>query len=56
VVQALDKASKVEKPELSCLFTDVLKDMPWHLEEQRQQVLEFAARHPEVVPPDVAVR
>lgn len=56
VVAALEQASKVEKPALSCLFTDVYAEVPWHLKEQMQEALEFAKRHPEVVPPDVPVR
>lgn len=56
VVSALDQASRVGKPDLSCLFTDVYADMPWNLSEQLTATLDFARKHPEVVPPDVHVR
>lgn len=53
---ALDEASQVEKPALSNLFTDVYADMPWHLREQMQATMDFAKRHPEVVPQGVPVK
>jgi 2-oxoisovalerate dehydrogenase E1 component alpha subunit len=56
VVTALDEASKVEKPPLSDLFTDVYAQMPWHLREQMEETISFAKRHPEIVPQGVPVR
>jgi len=56
VVTALEEASKVGKPALSELFTDVYAQMPWHLKEQMEETLAFAKRHPEIVPAGVPVR
>jgi hypothetical protein len=56
VMAALDEASQVEKPALSNLFTDVYAEMPWHLREQMQATMDFAKRHPEVVPQGVPVK
>jgi 2-oxoisovalerate dehydrogenase E1 component alpha subunit len=56
VIEALEKASKVAKPPVSALFTDVYAEMPWHLQEQLQQTLEVARRHPHLCPPDMPVQ
>ena len=47
MVEALTKAQKVGKPPLSDLFTDVYKEMPWHLAEQQEEAFEHARQHPE---------
>ena len=47
VVEALTAAQKVGKPPLSDLFSDVYKDMPWHLAEQQEEAFEHARQHPE---------
>lgn len=56
VVSALDQASRVEKPDVSNLFTDVYADMPWHLQEQMDQTMDYLKRNPQACPPDVPVR
>lgn len=40
-IKALEEASKIAKPPMSSLFTDVYHQMPWHLQEQREQLEEF---------------
>ncbi len=47
VVEALTAAQKVGKPPLSDLFTDVYKEMPWHLAEQQEDAYKHAQQHPE---------
>ena len=47
VVEALTAAQKVGKPPLSALFTDVYKEMPWHLAEQQEEAYTHAQKHPE---------
>ncbi|KAI8467290.1 MAG: thiamine diphosphate-binding protein [Monoraphidium minutum] len=56
VMAALEAAAKVPKSPLSSAFDDVYASLPWHLREQRDAALEFARRHPHVVPPGVPVR
>uniref|UniRef100_A0A383WPL1 3-methyl-2-oxobutanoate dehydrogenase (2-methylpropanoyl-transferring) n=2 Tax=Tetradesmus obliquus TaxID=3088 RepID=A0A383WPL1_TETOB len=56
VIEALEKASKVAKPPVSALFSDVYADMPWHLQEQLQETLQVARRHPHLCPPDMPVQ
>ena len=56
VIEALEKASKVAKPPVSDMFTDVYAEMPWHLEEQLQETLQVARRHPHLCPPDMPVK
>jgi 2-oxoisovalerate dehydrogenase E1 component alpha subunit len=53
---ALEAAAKVPRPPLSELFTDVYREMPWHLKEQLEQTFEAVRRHPELCPPDMEVR
>ncbi|GIL73474.1 hypothetical protein Vretimale_17694 [Volvox reticuliferus] len=55
VLEALDSAARVQKPNLSTLFTDVYDSMPTHLEMQRAHALEFIRRNPSVCPQDVPV-
>lgn len=55
IIEALEKASKVAKPPVSALFTDVYAEMPWHLQEQLQETLAVARRHPHLCPPDMPV-
>lgn len=56
VVAALEAASKVPKPPLSALFTDVYSQMPKHLEEQMAATMDFVTRHKDICPPDIPVR
>jgi hypothetical protein len=55
VMASLEAAAKVPKPPLSDLFTDVYREMPWHLKEQMQQTFEAVRRHPELCPADMEV-
>ena len=50
VVKALDAAQREPKPPLSCMFSDVYADMPWHLQEQQAEVADFVKRHPDMLP------
>lgn len=50
MVEALQIAQKEDKPPLSCMFTDVYAELPWHLKEQQAEVGEFVRRHPEMLP------
>jgi hypothetical protein len=54
IIESLERASKVPKPPVSALFTDVYKEMPWHLKEQLQGTLALIKRHPHLLPPDMA--
>ncbi|GLC56792.1 hypothetical protein PLESTB_001149300 [Pleodorina starrii] len=56
VLEALDAASRVAKPPLSTLFTDVYASLPPHLAAQSAQTLDFVRRHPTICPPDVPVQ
>lgn len=56
IIEALERASKVPKPPVSALFTDVYAEMPWHLKEQLQDTLELIKRHPHLLPPDMAAQ
>jgi hypothetical protein len=56
IIEALEKASKVAKPPVSDMFTDVYAEMPWHLREQLQETLQVAQRHPHLCPPDMPVK
>jgi 2-oxoisovalerate dehydrogenase E1 component alpha subunit len=56
IIEALEKASKVAKPPVSDMFTDVYAEMPWHLQEQLQETLAVAQRHPHLCPPDMPVK
>ena len=38
VINAMRNAEAKGKPELDTLFTDVYKEVPWHIEEQRQMI------------------
>ena len=40
---------------LLLLFT-VYKDIPWHLEQQRQEAIAYAKAHPQACPSDIAVQ
>jgi 2-oxoisovalerate dehydrogenase E1 component alpha subunit len=53
VIEALERASKVEKPPVSALFSDVYAEMPWNLREQLQDTLTLIKRHPHLCPPDM---
>lgn len=54
IIESLEKASKVPKPPLSAMFTDVYAEMPWNLKEQLRDTLELVKRHPHLLPPDMA--
>jgi 2-oxoisovalerate dehydrogenase E1 component alpha subunit len=54
-VAALEEAARAPMPSVSSMFDDVYAEVPWHLREQREEVLEFARRHKDLVPPGVAV-
>lgn len=54
VIQALERASKVPKPPVSALFTDVYAEMPWNLQEQLEDTMQLIKRHPHLLPPDMA--
>jgi hypothetical protein len=56
VMAALEQAAKVPKSPVSELFSDVYREVPWHLQEQLEQVLATARRHPELCPPDMELR
>jgi hypothetical protein len=56
VLEALDAATRVTKPALSTLFTDVYAALPPHLQAQSAQALDFVRRNPAVCPPDVPVQ
>eukprot|EP00195_Chlamydomonas_chlamydogama_P008912 CAMPEP_0202899442 /NCGR_PEP_ID=MMETSP1392-20130828/7669_1 /ASSEMBLY_ACC=CAM_ASM_000868 /TAXON_ID=225041 /ORGANISM="Chlamydomonas chlamydogama, Strain SAG 11-48b" /LENGTH=364 /DNA_ID=CAMNT_0049585617 /DNA_START=182 /DNA_END=1276 /DNA_ORIENTATION=+ len=58
VVDALEGAAGVPKHPLSELVTDVYSGpgLPWHLQEQLQEILAAAAKHPELLPPGVPVQ
>ncbi len=53
---SLDAAALVPKPPLGDLFSDVYKDMPPNLIEQRQETFDFVAKHPELIPADMPVK
>lgn len=55
VVKALESAEQAPKPQLSQMFEDVYDRMPWHLEQQQREVLEFAQQHPHLCPPGMPV-
>lgn len=55
LIEALEAAAQVPKPPLRDLFTDVYKEMPWHLKQQLEETIAFAKRHPELVPPGAPV-
>jgi pyruvate dehydrogenase E1 component alpha subunit len=42
--EAITYAEKIPRPALETLFTDVYKDMPWHLEEQLRELEEEKGR------------
>lgn len=56
IIKALERASKVDKPPVSAMFTDVYAEMPWHLEEQLQETLDIVQRHPHLLPPGMPIR
>ncbi len=47
VVDALTEAQKGAKPPLEDMFTDVYREMPWHLREQAAEARAHAQRHPD---------
>ncbi|GMH43055.1 hypothetical protein BSKO_10977 [Bryopsis sp. KO-2023] len=53
VISALDEAQKVPKAPASDVLTDVYESLPWHLEEQREELMEFLRVHPNECPSDI---
>ncbi|KAL0045713.1 hypothetical protein WJX82_002475 [Trebouxia sp. C0006] len=56
VLKALEAAQKEPKAPLSDMFTDVYKEMPWHLREQLEEAMAHVKAHPEACPSDIPVR
>ncbi|KAL0019116.1 hypothetical protein WJX77_012317 [Trebouxia sp. C0004] len=56
VLKALEAAQKEPKAPLSDMFTDVYKEMPWHLREQMKEAMAHVKAHPEACPSDIPVR
>lgn len=56
MIDSLERASKVPKPPVSALFSDVYAQMPWHLKEQLQETLDLVKKHPHICPADMPVR
>lgn len=56
VVKALKEASKIKKPPLSEMFSDVYDVLPPHLEAQKQELFEYVASHPGACPTDIPVK
>jgi 2-oxoisovalerate dehydrogenase E1 component alpha subunit len=54
-VGALEEAARAPMPSVSSMFDDVYAEVPWHLREQRAEVLAFAKRHASLVPQGVGV-
>ena len=53
VITALEQASGVEKNAVSEMFDDVYDELPGHLRQQREEVLEFLKKYPENIPPQM---
>ena len=47
VLQALARAEKRSKPDISDMFEDVYKDKPPHLAQQERELKEHLAKYPE---------
>ena len=47
VLKAMEKAERRPKPDLQHLFSDVYKELPPHLEDQRDQLLQHVKKSPE---------
>jgi len=56
VIKSLQTAQEAPKAPLSDLFTDVYDELPPHLVEQREELFDFVARHPDVCPADIPVK
>lgn len=50
ILAAMKAAEKIAPPDFDTLFSDVYKDMPWHLAEQKEQLLDHILRHPDAYP------
>ena len=50
VIAAMQAAEKDKKPPVSDMFTDVYETLPWHLEEQRQELKELLESNPKAFP------
>ena len=46
VRMAMEEAEKEPAPEPETMFSDVFKDMPWHLENQQAMLLEHLTKYP----------
>ncbi|KDE39876.1 Branched-chain alpha-keto acid dehydrogenase, E1 component, alpha subunit [Nitrincola lacisaponensis] len=47
IMTAMKKAEKVPAPPLRDLFTDVYDQLPWHLQEQQQALIEHIRKYPQ---------
>lgn len=52
----MEAASKVPKPPVSAMFSDVYAHMPWHLKEQLADTLALVKQHPHLLPPGMPAR
>lgn len=50
-IEALMAAEREEKPHSRHLFSDVYDDEPWHLAEQRKELMSLMQRYPEHAQP-----
>lgn len=50
VLTAFSKAESLKKPPIEEMFNDVYNELPWHLEEQKQELLETINEFPEAFP------
>lgn len=41
ISKLIKEAEKISKPDLQSMFTDVYQEMPWHLKEQYQEILDI---------------
>lgn len=47
VKKAFHEASRLSKPSISDLFTDVYDVLPWHLVEQQKQLQQLLDKYPD---------
>lgn len=47
ILNAMGNAEKRPKPSLECLFTDVYHDMPPHIIEQKDQLMQHVSKYPD---------
>lgn len=56
VIVALDEAQQVPKAPVSDVLRDVYDVPPWHLEEQREELMEFLRANPSECPSDIPLK